>query len=186
MIITADIACWHTGTRIVAIITSLSWYLLMSPGFASTTLIVLLIGLLGCFVCLFVYLLFFVQQSNSFSTTWRKTRARPLQWWRLTLDPWGNIASEQCWRFQVWRMCANMQRRQWWSGVSLGCAERYPATTQSLWTLRTKTCRPIRLVSSTPILDADKNLFPLIIWRRGRSPLLLMWSPSIGAHVAPG
>ena len=39
--LTPNNRCWHTGTRAGTIITGTMWYLLMSPGSASTTLVVL-------------------------------------------------------------------------------------------------------------------------------------------------
>ena len=48
-----------------------------------------------------------------------------------------------------------------------------------------KTCLPVRLNSSTLILDAERNLFPLSIYGEEHG-LLLMWSSSTDAHIARG
>ena len=41
-----------------------------------------------------------------------------------------------------------------------GRLERYPSATNRLWTIWTITRRSIRLIRSTPILDAERNLSP--------------------------
>ena len=49
-----------------------------------------------------------------------------------------------------------------------GCLERYPAATKHLWTIQTKTQAPVRLISSTLILNAERKLFCVRIQRRER------------------
>ena len=44
LMIVAAAACWHTGTRTGTFSTGLMWYLLTSPGLASTKLIFLFLG----------------------------------------------------------------------------------------------------------------------------------------------
>ena len=52
------------------------------------------------------------------------------------------------------------------------------------WTVWTKTVRPVRLVSSTLILGAERNSY--ISWYGKENGPLLIWLSSIDAHVAPG
>ena len=52
-----------------------------------------------------------------------------------------------------------------------GRLERYPAATKCVWAVRAETRRPVRLISSTLILDDDRNLFLLMIRIRAPSSL---------------
>ena len=80
----------------------------------------------------------------------------------LTIDSLVNRTWDQCWYFQFWCLCANVPRQQRWSWVDLGhrsgCLERYPAATNYLWTMLSKTWRTVRLISSTLILRYNVRL----------------------------
>ena len=85
------------------------------------------------------------------------------------MDSTANSTRYQCWWFQFWGLCTNMRRRRWCTGVSLGhrsgFLERYTATTKHLWTVQTKTSRPVCLISATLITDVARKLVRLMIWR---------------------
>ena len=55
-------------------------------------------------------------------------------------------------------------------GHQSGCLARYAAATEHLWTMRTTTRCPVRLMSSALNLDAERKLFRVML--RGR-----VWSP---------
>ena len=80
LIIVTHNTFWYTLTRTVTIITDLMWYLLMSPGPACTTLILLF---LRCNI------------SVAFLTTWRNIRALPLQWYGLMIIYYVGLDSTQ-------------------------------------------------------------------------------------------
>ena len=86
------------------------------------------------------------------------------------MDSSANITWDQYWWFQFWCLSANIWWRWRWLRVSLGhwsgCYEIYPAATRHIWTVRTKTRPPVRLISSSPILNAERKLFHLMIRRR--------------------
>ena len=54
-------------------------------------------------------------------------------------------------------------------GHMFGCLERCSAATNRLWTPQTKIRHRVRLIRSTINMDAERNLFPLMIQRRAQS-----------------
>ena len=161
---------WYTVTRTGTISTGLMWYLLMSPGSASTTLIVLF---LGC--------------SNPVAfqlhlKTFGRGYYSPTGWpWLISKCQMRTVCM-----VSVCCLCANMQRHWRWLGVILGhlpgCLEWYPLAAKHLWTIQTETQHPIHLSSLTLTPDTERNPFPLC-YREGHG-LLLVWLSSIGVHAA--
>ena len=153
MIIVNAVACWHTGTRLKpsALVSSD----ICSGEFRANHRTVMTVP-----ECLSGY----GKASgwlHSINRTMSEVVANPGQ---------TNIACEQWWWFQFWWRCADIRGRWRWLRDNVrhlyGCSKRYPATTKRLWTMQTKIQRPIRLISSTLSLDAERNLFPILIRRR--------------------
>ena len=118
-----------------------------------------------------------MQQNTSLSPTRRKTDGKlghVHYSWRGWLETHNIYHMRPVLRVPVLVLvCQHARWRRRWSGVSLGhrsgCLEQYPAATKRPWTMQTKTMCPLRLISSTLIMDAERTIFHLII-RRGARP----------------
>ena len=95
------------------------------------------------------------------------------QWQRWTLDSTRNIAWDQCWWFQYSGLSANKQRWQPSSGVSLEhrfrCIAWYLASAICSRTVQIKTGVPVCIISSTLILDSERKLLDVMIWKMSHS-----------------
>ena len=92
MINAAAAACRQTDPQAGTISTGLMQYSIMSPGAASTTLVIVLANSI-CFLDATIH---------SFSTTGRKTRVCLIHLQKMTMDSSANSTWDQCWWFQLW------------------------------------------------------------------------------------
>ena len=129
------------------------WYLLMSSGSASTTMVLFLIECDNPMA--------FQQHNEPFghshysSVSWPWTHQQILD----------ETSVEGSSRVPVCQHVAALTIISSLSETSVGCLEPYPAATNHLWTAETEWRRPIRMMSHTLIPDTERNT-PIVMIRK--------------------